>query len=210
MNIFTLINSCDPIKLQAALDEDRSIINQRNELEATPYAAAARTLKLLLSSLHDENERPVKRPKKIESLETRIEGLRAVVTILRDMTLQNAIDSEDIAMLNAMVKVDEIIVRKFATGPYAGKFPMSYGEEKGKVAAVAWFQKREEDVMGFFTGFQGKLFDASHREAVAIEQQLRDLELSRIQETKEVIQGAQGELLAITKAAVDSARTARL
>ena len=64
MNIFTLINSCDPIKLQAALDEDRSIINQRNELEATPYAAAARTLKLLLSSLHDENERPVKRQKK--------------------------------------------------------------------------------------------------------------------------------------------------
>ncbi len=211
MNIFTLINSCDPVKLQAALDEDRSIINQRDGAGDTPYSEAARALKHTLSSLHDENQRPEKRVAKIQKLETRIEGLRAVVTILRDMTLQDAIDKEDIAMLNAMVKVGGVVIEsEFETGPLVDKFPIRYAREIGKVVVVAWFEQRKEDVMGIFTGFQGKLFDASHREATAIEQQLRDLELSRIQETKEVIQGAQGELLAITKAAVDSARTARL
>ena len=212
MNIFTLINYCDPVKLQAALDEDRSIINQRDGAGDTPYAEAAYSLKLTLSTLYDENQRPVKRVAKIQKLEARIEGLRAVVAILRDMTLQNAIDSEDIAMLNAMVKVGGIVIEsEFETGPFAGKFPMSYAEETGKIAAIAWFEQRIQDVEAFFTGgFQGKLFDVPRRETAAIEQQLRDLEIARIQATRGVMQGAQGDLVAITEAAVESASSARL
>ena len=126
--------------------------------------------------------------------------------------LQDAIDSEDIAMLNAMVKVDEIVIEsQFETGPFAGKFPMSYAEETGKIAAVAWFEQRIQDVDAFFTsGFQGKLFDASRRETAAIEQQLRDLEFSRAQETREVMHGAHGKLVSIAEAAVSSVRPTRL
>ena len=199
MSIFEIIDCCDPDDLITALTEDRNIMKERIG-HMTPYPYATSTLSSAVKTLNEEHEKPVKNAKKINFLTTQIAGLRQIITILRDVTLQDAIDHADLPALEAMAEIDGMIRSDFETGELKGKSPMQYAREQRKTSVINWFNQRSERVMEYFTACPGTLFDA----------RVRDLDYQHAQETRAAAQRAHSGLVDIAKAAGTSSTVSRL
>ena len=205
MNISLLISSCEPARLQAALIEDKSIINQ-NEGGLTPYSDATSLLKNIQSVYKEEKEKPKPSLKKIQKYEQKLPQLEAIVEIIRDATLQDAIEREDIAALNAMIKISQSIELPFQTGPMKFKLPKTYAEETGKASVVEWFNRRKASSMAFFTSYSGKMFDAREAEIAVIQSSLQDLDISHARAIADETLSSHRELAKTAQSAAEEMR----